>query len=150
MKQINNYILEKLHLNKDIDSKNQLSNDAQKLISYYETINNDDLSSVKDWFSENNVESFIIYCQDRFINKLKQNLNYNDSYFENSKVCVIDYSNYKIMCEIVTSKNYSDIGDYLIFSNKLENKKELRFWGNKHGLIIEQWEYEIVLLKNEK
>jgi len=157
MKQINNYIIEKLHLNKDIKTNKQVSDDIEKLISLIEK-STDEIKKVDiiyDWFIDNDIDTFNIYFTKYNIKKFKSETKYTSSNLSNdSPILEVSDDTYHKYCEAVVGKNPKNIDKFKIYdaSNYVSDPNfiglnQLNIWGNKNGLIFQTFSYEFLLLK---
>jgi hypothetical protein len=157
MKQINNYIIEKLHLNKDIKTNKQVSEDFEKLISLIEK-STDKIKKVDiiyDWFIDNNIDTFNIYFTKYNMEQFKSETKYTSSNLtNNSPILEVSNDTYNKYCEAVVGKNIKNIDELKIYDASdyvsdpnLIGSNQLNIWGNKNGLIFQTFNYEFLLLK---
>lgn len=155
MKQINQYITEKLRIDKDTN-KYTLSDNANILLSWFDNYPKEGKNTIKEWFKDYNVNLFKIYISDNnFINLKKHEPKYKNFPAQLILVTglktIIDMSN-TYFPELADDKNFSNAFDekYQLYKNPEEGKEKLDIWGNEYGLLIDTYYYEILVSREEE
>jgi len=153
MNNLSTYIIEKLKLNKTIDNKYTLSEDINSLLKLFESIGGDlgDINPLLQWFDDNEVDNFIIYSQITGITNFNKACDKYKIEFKNSRIYDIESDTYRRLSEDIVGKDWKQIDNYLIYSNNKDSNNEeyLGVWGNKTGLIIDTFKFEILLFKQK-
>ena len=147
MIQINQYILEKLHINK---TSEVLSNDEKILVNAFEKFADADKKALKNWFIRSEGDIFNIYVTNFNLEKMLKVINSKKLNFENSEIHQVTFNG--MMEEVdknmpVDDKNDGDEFDrrYQIYSNKQTNEKRFDMWGNNKSLLLNA-DFEILII----
>jgi len=160
MKNLNNYITEKLRINKNTHTELSVADDVNVLFSLLEKIISTNIKRkdiLMKWFNDNDIEYFNLYINESApkIYDLKREIEGNKN-FKNLNLHEVSSQNYETICKSIVGDNPKEIDDFKIYdySDYIKNsnnneKEELMIWGNSktHGLIIQTFDYEFALLK---
>lgn len=148
MIQINQYILEKLHINK---TSEVLSNDEKILVNAFEKFADADKKALKNWFIRSEGDKFNIYVSSFNLKKMLKVIDSKKLKFENSEIHQVTFNG--MMEEVdknmpLDDKNDGDEFDrrYQIYSNKQTNEKRFDMWGNNKSLLLNA-DFEILIVK---
>ena len=148
MKQLNNYISEKLHINK---TSEVLSNDEKILVNAFEKITDADKKALKNWFIRSEGDKFNIYVTNFNLEKMLKVIDSKKLKFENSEIHQVTFNG--IMKEVNKNMPIDDNNDenefdrrYQIYSNKQTNEKRFDMWGNNKSLLLNA-DFEILIVK---
>jgi len=148
MIQINQYILEKLHINKTSEA---LSNDEKILVNAFEKFADADKKALKNWFINSTGDKFNIYVTNFNLEKMFKVIDSKKLKFENSEISPVTFND--MMKEVdnnmpIDDKNDGDEFDrrYQIYSNKQTNEKRFDMWGNNKSLLLNA-DFEILIVK---
>lgn len=150
MKSITQYIIEKLKVNKSVNSKPDLTEEETLLIDVlksYKYINNDALNILSDWFSDNNVKDFKLYMSEH---NNKELYNYVPKYSkENKKLNIQVFTNTKDMINLSERYLPGEFDQYEIF-NEGETLNKCELHANKYGCLFTTFYFEFLISKEEK
>ena len=148
MKQLNNYISEKLHINK---TSEVLSNDEKILVNAFEKFADADKKALKNWFIRSEGDKFNIYVTNFNLEKMFKVIDSKELKFENSKIHQVTFNS--MMKEVDKNMPIDDKNDenefdkrYQIYSNKQTNEKRFDMWGNNKSLLLNA-DFEILIVK---
>jgi len=152
---IDTYIIEKLHINKDI----YINNDFAKLINFFKKIDNYQSTTkvLDEYFTSNEITSFDLYFPsdnqlDNFIDDCKKfNIKFDN-------VNLIDSDNYdfteklekEILDEKINLENATDMEKkYIFYQNDKKDDAWIKIYIGKYpekGIMIECYRYYIIIM----
>lgn len=148
MKQLNNYIIEKLHINK---TSEVLSNDEKILVNAFEKFADADKKALKNWFIRSEGDKFNIYVTNFNLEKMFKVIDSKKLKFENSEISPVTFNS--MMEKVNKNMPIDDKNDenefdrkYQIYSNKQINEKRFDMWGNNKSLLLNA-DFEILIVK---
>lgn len=145
MIKLNNYILEKLKLNKNTSAG--LSEDAKSVVELYSNYSQAQLY-IEKWFIDNDVDKFTICITDKHLDFLSKHVHHYKKFkLKESYIDKVQFNTMVKLCDKYFGKD-EIFTKYEIYSENLDTINSIEIHGSDKALLITTYNYEILINKN--
>lgn len=155
---LNNYIIEKLKLNKDIKGNKDLPENGKIFVNLLKLKDEGLIDAIAEYMDKYHIENIVVHVNERGLYKfidaisIKWDGKLNQDIFKGEKSFLTkdDDGNFDLMKWIINgSHDYSKLDNILLYESGIDN---IALYGSEWGLYLKHKDYELIVLydKHEK
>lgn len=155
---LNNYIIEKLKLNKDIKGNKDLPENGKIFVNLLKLKDEGLIDAIAEYMDKYHIEDIVVHVNERGLYKfidaisIKWDGKLNQDIFkgENSFLTKDDDGNFDLIKWIINgSYDYSKLDNILLYESGIDN---IALYGSEWGLYLKHKDYELIVSydKHEK